>query len=544
MATHRVLLARRAISSFALVLGLLFACVATAVRAAPAADTDAEPIAVAPDSPRAAVSAFLDLCDRARYADAARFLELPRGSTEDGPELARRLDAVLDRRVLLDLESISPASRGNVEDGLPKNVDRIAEIAVEDDAEPQPVLLVKRNRASAAWVFTRATVQHIDEWYTSLEDRWLIEHLPPRLLRMGPRGLLWWQWIALPIALLFAWAGGWMLARLARLALRPPVRRTKTQFDDLALERLLGPFVLFWMLVLSWVELQFLHLLPAAEHFAERVLATGYLLALFWALFRLVDVVVESLTTSIWAHQHPSARALLPLGARITKVTLFAIGIVAVVANLGYPIASLLAGLGIGGLALALAAQKTVENLFGAFSLGADQPFREGDFVRVEDFLATVERIGLRSTRFRTLDRTLITIPNGKLAEMRLESFAVRDRMRLSTILGLEFGTTEAQMRQVLDGFARVLDEHPRIWRESKTVRFVAIGQSSLDIEVMAWFETSDWQEFLVIRQDVLLAFMRVVEQAGTSFAFPTRTVHVRGGTEPSPAPRGPAPPA
>jgi MscS family membrane protein len=195
--------------------------------------------------------------------------------------------------------------------------------------------------------------------------------------------------------------------------------------------------------------------------------------------------------------------------------------------QLGYPVATLLAGLGIGGLAVALAAQKTVENLFGAFSIGADQPFREGDFVRIEDFVGTVEHIGLRSTKVRTLDRTLITIPNGKLAEMRLESFSARDRIRLACTIGLVYETSTEQMRQVLTELESVLREHPKIWPDAVVVRFMAFAGSSLDIEIMAWFQTSDWSEFQVIRQDVLLAFMDVVEGAGTAFAFPTRTIHL-----------------
>jgi MscS family membrane protein len=217
----------------------------------------------------------------------------------------------------------------------------------------------------------------------------------------------------------------------------------------------------------------------------------------------------------------------LPLGARISKIMVLAIAAVAVLSLLGLPVASLIAGLGIGGLALALAAQKTVENLFGAFSIGVDQPFREGDFVKIEDFVGTVEAVGLRSSRFRTLDRTVITIPNGKLADMRLESFTARDRMRLATIIGLVYETTAAQMRDVLQGFEHVLRAHPKIWPDAVVVRFREFGASSLDIEIMAWFQTSEWSEFQLIRQEILLQFMDVVERAGSSIAFPTRTIHL-----------------
>jgi len=210
---------------------------------------------------------------------------------------------------------------------------------------------------------------------------------------------------------------------------------------------------------------------------------------------------------------------------------------VAALSELGYPVASLLAGLGLGGLAFALAAQKTVENLFGALSIGLDQPIREGDFVKVEEMVGTVEAIGLRSTRIRTLDRTLVSIPNGRLADMRLETFAARDRIRLACELGLVYETTEGQMREVLAGLEAVLRAHPLIWPDAVVVRFKQFGAFSLDIEIMAWFRTSDWGQFQGIRQEVLLQFMGVVQAAGTSMAFPTQTLHLT----PQDA-RGPAP--
>jgi MscS family membrane protein len=185
-----------------------------------------------------------------------------------------------------------------------------------------------------------------------------------------------------------------------------------------------------------------------------------------------------------------------------------------------------------------------VENLFGSLSLALDRPFDVDEFVKVEDFVGTVEAIGLRSTRFRTLDRTLITIPNGRVADMRLESYSARDRMRLACSIGLVYETTAAQMRQVLEGLEGALRGHPRIWPDAVVVRFKEFAASSLDIEIMAWFQTREWSQFQAIRQEILLQFMEVVERAGTSFAFPTRTVHVVGDFAPPAAPLPPSSPA
>jgi MscS family membrane protein len=316
-----------------------------------------------------------------------------------------------------------------------------------------------------------------------------------------------------------------------RAAFSRVVARTSTSWDDAVLDRLSAPLTVALTLAAASALLPWLALYAPAERMLYRIIRVALYGDFFWALWRLVDVVRQVLAGTRWAVASPTSRSLLPLGARITKVLVLALAAVAVLSMLGYPVASLVAGLGIGGLALALAAQKTVENLFGAFSIGVDQPFREGDFVKIDDFVGTVEQIGLRSSRFRTLDRTLVTLPNGRVADMRIESYAARDRLRFATVVGLAYETSVAQMREVLDGFERVLRDHPKLWPDTVVVRFREFAQSSLDIEIMAWFETQDWGEFQLIRQDILLQFMEVVEQAGTSIAYPTRTLHLGGET-------------
>lgn len=359
------------------------------------------------------------------------------------------------------------------------------------------------------------------------DGRSLTDRLPAPLLRPGPAHLRWWQWIALlPTAAVIV-AIGSLGGRLLRRGLRAGTRRTETTWDDLALDRLSGPLTGFSMLAVGLICAPFLSLEGGWAAGVYLALRIGFVVMLFWAVWRLIDIARQSLARTRWALALPASRSLIPLGARLTKVGVAAFGLVVILSTLGYPVTTLVAGLGIGGLALALAAQKTVENLFGAFSIGVDQPFREGDFVKVDDFVGTVEAIGLRSTRFRTLDRTVVTLPNGRLADMRLESFSARDRLRLAMVIGLVYETTAAQMREALQGFERVLRAHPKIWPDAVVVRFSELAASSLNVEVMAWFATTDWSEFQCIRQEVLLAFMDVVERAGTSFAFPTTTVHV-----------------
>lgn len=484
---------------------------------------------VAPDSPRAAVQAFLELCRRSKFAEAAAFLDLPRAHRERGPELAQRLKAVLDRHSWIELERVSPRSEGDLSDRRP-SIDRIAMIPGASGTA-EPVELERRiGNEGPAWVFSRGTVQKIDDWFAELEDRWLVEHLPPPLLRHGPGELLYWQWLALPLLGGLAWGLGLLLSRATHRLSRNVVRRTVPGWGEAWLVLARGPLALFWAVSLSYLALPFLTLYAPAEALLRKTLHGGFVFAFFWALWCSIDAAGGLAARTPWATHHRAARVLLPLGRRLGKVIVFVLGTVVLLSALGYSVTTLVAGLGLGGLALALAAQKTIENLFGAFSIALDQPFREGDFVAINgEVLGTVELIGLRSTRIRTLDRTLVSLPNGKLAEMRLESYTARDRMRLHCILRLAYGTTASQARAVLQGLEGTLRAHPKIWPDTVNVRLKALAAEALEVEVMAWFQTPDWNEFLVIRQEVLLDFMAVLEQEGVAFAFPTRTIHLQG---------------
>ncbi|HEX6240541.1 MAG TPA: mechanosensitive ion channel family protein [Polyangiales bacterium] len=499
----------------------------------PGASEDEAEEAVAPDSPRASMADFLALSRANKHEQAARYLELPRDLTPRGADLARRLKAVLDRRAWLDPSQLSPLSTGDLGDELPRSIDQIGSI---QDAEgtARPIRLVRRNIEGGRWLFSSGTVAQIDGWYDQLDDRWLLENLPPRLLRPGPKELLWWQWLALPILALAGWLVGYALSRVGTRLLRFVSRRTQYKWDDELVERIDRPVALWWALGVVYTLLPWLRLVKPAHAFALGVLRGLFLVGFFWILSRLIGVLAEGLARSPWAERNRASRALIPLSIRVAQVALAAIAAVTLLSQLGYSVASLIAGLGVGGLAVALAAQKTLENLFGAFAIGADQPFREGDFVKVDDFVATVEHIGMRSTRFRTLDRTLITIPNGKLADMKVESYAARDRLRFAATLSLAYGTTPAQVRKVLEGVERNLRAQPKLWPDSVTVRVMQLGSSSIDLEIMAWFMTTDWAEFQRIREELLLSFLDQVEQAGTALALPTQRLlgQARGDLE------------
>jgi MscS family membrane protein len=325
-----------------------------------------------------------------------------------------------------------------------------------------------------------------------------------------------------------------LIVRLVRPLLLRAASRTSASWDDKLVQAVASPVSALFAIQGLRFALPWAPVTIRADTMIRDVIALLTVITVMWMVFRGIDVVQLILEQRSWAIDRPSSRSLIAIAARFAKVFVLILTLIAGLAALGVSVGSLLAGLGIGGLAIALAAQKTVENLFGTLSIGVDQPMREGDFVKLYDFVGTVEQIGLRSTRIRTLDRTVITVPNGELASQRVESYTARDRFRLACTIGVAYGTTAEQLRGVLADLEGILRGHTKIWPDAVVVRFKEFAESSLAIEIMAWFQVADWGEFQLVRQDVLIAFMEAIERRGTSIAFPTRTLHLAGDARPA----------
>ena len=493
----------------------------------PPADTGKQVSVTAPDSPRASVSAFLEYSQAGDFTRAAQYLDVPEVERSHAVQLAREFSIVLDRYVYIDLDAISGASAGDTTSGMPAGVQQIGAIP-EAGGRSDPVRLVRQARpgAAARWVFSRSTVANIPKWYRQLPDRWTLDHLPPWLLGFGPLGILWWQWLGLLVVIVASLLLGTLLGRLARGALGLLAKRTKTHWDAGISTALRGPFRLAAMLVVALFLLPWLSLNANVSRHVDTVIKAAFTIALFWALWRLVDIWRELKSVSGWA-MHGTSHGLLTLVSRLAKMVIAMFGFVSLLATLGYPVAAIIGGLGIGGLAVALAAQKTLENLFGAFAIGGDRLFREGDQVTIDTVTGTVESIGLRSVRIRTAERSVVSMPNGKVADSRIETFAPRDRIRFSCVLTLVYETTADQMRAVITGVEAMLKGSKHVAQDTITVFFLQLSPSSLDVQVAAQILTTNGNEFNRIRQDLLLQIMDVVERAGTSFAFPTQTVQL-----------------
>jgi MscS family membrane protein len=500
----------------------------TAQRAA----STTELVAVEPGSPRASIEGFLAAAREGDFARAAHWLDPLSPEVERrGAELAQRLTAVLDSHLAIDLDALSPYAAGDTTDGMHPDRERLGEIPDEQE-RMHPIFLARRIASGEPrWVFAGSAIALIDMLYEDLPDGWIRAHLPRPLLAQGPFGLLWWQWLGLLTVIVLAALIGWLLAKPTQWLFKKAVAGTQTEFDDALAESAGGPFALLWAIVAARALLHWIALGPAAMTFIVDLQRAIAVIAVFWIFLRAIGVVQDMLPRSEWATRNPSMRTLIPFGGRIARVLIFALGLLTVVATFGYPVATILAGLGIGGIAIALGAQKSLEHFFGSVSIGVDQPFRVGDWVTVNGISGTVELIGLRSTRIRTTARTLVSIPNGVLAEAQSENFGERDRIVLLSTIGLEYGATSEQVRRIRDGIVALASAHPKVWQEKVSVRLIRLGASSLDLELMCWIATTNADEFAEVREEILLGVMEVVEKNGSALAYPTQTVHVRGMT-------------
>ncbi|AKV01514.1 Potassium efflux system KefA protein / Small-conductance mechanosensitive channel [Labilithrix luteola] len=493
----------------------------------------------AADSPRASMRRFLDLSAHAQWREASTYLDVPRAQEKRGPELASRLHEVLERKLVIHPELLSPQSSG-----APDASGGILVLGeIDGGGRPQPITIERRPALApgehGVWVFGRGTVDAIDRLYDALETDWASEHLPAPFLARGPKGLYVWQWLGIPVLALGSAAAGllltWLLGLLVRVVVDPCSRTARF------LPRLRQPVRLAWATVAFWLASPLLVLPLRASEFVDRLLgALGYL-ALFWAAILVLMAAGDEATEGPWVDGRPTARTLTVVGVRLGKAVVVAIGLMLALSRLGYSPTSIVAGLGLGGIVVALAAQKTVENFIGSIAILVDQPFHIGDRIRVGDFVrpekieGVVESIGLRTTRLRTTDRTVIVIPNGKLADSRIESLSEREVARLTTHVRLSRAPSASQLRVLRASLKRAVRKHPLIRASDVTVELGEIGESSFDLHVTAFVETIELDEFDRVRGEVLLACIETVDRSGFELALPTHSVIATG---PQPAPR------
>lgn len=308
--------------------------------------------------------------------------------------------------------------------------------------------------------------------------------------------------------------------------LRKIAARTKTTFDDKLFPALETPAATFIMVAGVIAALKVLKLSEATDA-AVRVGATvAFSLVMFWAMLRAFGALLD--------HAHEIARdkqlgitAFMPWIKKSLLTVFVVVGVLMIVQGLGFDVKALLAGLGIGGLAFALAAQDTIANVFGSIVVAIDQPFKIGEVVRIGTFLGSVEDIGLRSTKLRALDKSLVTIPNKTVAAEAITNLSRFTQRRVEQVIGLTYDTPAEKMDEMVGEIRRIIESKPEINVPDTHVYFRDYNSSSLDIWVVYVFKSPDFVRHMQVRQQINLEIMRAVESRGLSFAFPTQTLHV-----------------
>lgn len=296
-----------------------------------------------------------------------------------------------------------------------------------------------------------------------------------------------WRWIALAVLAAVLGSLSGLVSGPTLLLAEALSKRIAPHMDRSALRAFAGPLRLLLCISVFRAGIEWVG--PAA--LLRLYLARAVTLVFFFALARLfmalVDLFMKRLLTVLESRRQAFSYSVLPLASRLLKIAILLLAIAAVLGSWGYNTTTILAGLGVGGLAIALAAQKTIENLFGGVAVITDRPVAVGDFCRFGDLVGTVEDVGLRSTRIRTLNRTIVTVPNAEFSAMTLENFSKRDKMWFHFTLNLRRDTRPGQVRSLLQSITRALKEHPKVEIGALPVRFVGVGTYSLDLEVFAY---------------------------------------------------------
>lgn len=300
--------------------------------------------------------------------------------------------------------------------------------------------------------------------------------------------------------------------------------RTETNLDNLLLEKLQSPLRWLVRLLAVYLGLVLFDLPLGAQQGVDLLFTTLGTLLVAWGAFRMVDVLVHAFDRFAEGTESEIDNQLVPVTRRILRFILVIIAGLLVVQQWGYDATSLIAGLGIGGLAFALAAKQMLSNWFGAVMIFTDRPFQVGDWVSSSHGEGIIEEVGLRSTRIRTFDKTLITVPNSDLTGVPVENKSQMPARRISATLRLDYDTSHDQMMEILDNIEAALEGNDRI-QEGGRANFDGFTEDALEISIWCFADTTDGMEWRRIRQQLWLEVMKIVEEAGTDFAYPTQTV-------------------
>lgn len=476
------------------------------------------------DNPQSAVISFLQACRTQDYRQAAAYLDL-RGLPAaqraiEGPTLARQLEQLLDRSAEFDAGSLSRNPEGDTGTG---GREPVAAVLDSGRAYQLDLERVELRPNHPVWQFSSSSVNLIPQLYKLVGESAFERRLPDPLVSWTLLDTSLWRWLALVLlgALLTALSS--LLSRGLLLLAHPLLHRASAYLHTELLEALAGPLRVLVAVAGFRVGMEFIDPSALLRLYLDRALAFLFSIGVAWAAMRLIDVATDRTRFVLAAGHGNLSSSILPLVNKLIKIVIFVLTVTVILSNYGYNTTTVLAGVGVGGLAVALAAQKTLENLFGGVAVISDRPVLVGDICRFGDRTGTVEEIGLRSTRIRTLDRTLVTVPNGQFSSMTLENLSRREEMWFHPRLSLMRETSPAQIQQLLDSISGLLALNPKVASANRSVWFAAVGAYSLDLDVSAYILTADDDEFSRVQQELLLRILEAVAAVGARLALPTQ---------------------
>ena len=482
--------------------------------------------------PRTSVAGFLAATAKRDYHRAAEYLDLrslPRALTKtQGPQLARQLKIVFDRSLWIDLTSLSREPKGHDNDGLASFRDHVGKIEIPGKTVEILLQRVPREDGVSIWQFSSATVAQIPRLYRTYGYGLLDTIFPNAFFDLKVLGVEVWLWVGLLIIAILAYLAAFVLTKTILLFLQ---QRHPTPMRDQVCRLVRGPLRFLLLLVVAGLMIEYIN--PPLWFQALLKARTLFSVAVIWMAFWIIDFLIDRLSERYQLQGRSTACVLLhPLGTA-AKAVFVIIASLVWLDNLGFKVTTLLAGLGIGGLAVALALQKPIENLISAITLYASQPVAVGDFCRFGENLGTVEEIGLRATKVRTLDHTLLTVPNNNFAQLPLENFSKREKIWYHPQIRLRYDTTPDQIRYILVEIRKLLYAHPKVLDDPARIRFKGFGSFSLDLEVFAYIDVTDYGEFLEVAEDLNLRTMDIVREGGSAFALPSQTLYSEQGQGP-----------
>ena len=451
-------------------------------------------------------------------------------------ELAQQLYVVLNSRLPVRVNILSDKAEGSMVNPLRPDEDVVGTINTAQGPLELIVERVENGTGTRVWLFSRETLRAIPDVYNEIDLVTVDGFLPKFLAEPRILGIRIVDWLLLlaGIPLLYRLLGllGPLfnpLLVLGRKALKQPAGPTLTTVHGSIRLLLLAAIIRWFVLTID---------LPLVERQLYAVIRIAFLICgAVWLLLLLNDFGERYARRRISVSHLGESIALIRLARRVADVLVVCLGGIAALAYLGIDATAALAGLGIGGIAVALAAQKTLENVIGGFSLVFDKAVRVGDFLKLGDVFGTVDRVGLRSTRIRTLDRTILSVPNGQIATANIETISDRDKFWFRHVIGVTYGTTPEQIRTIVSRVRELLLGQTGVELDSVRARFFRVAPSSLDIEIVSYIFARDWPAFLEVQEGLLLRIMEIVEEVGTSMAFPSQTVHLADDREQARAP-------